>query len=62
MSALGGDSQNFLRKLVRFLITLGLKILRLFRLKLLFETDISLKGDVNHLKIIKYKLKSYEFA
>jgi len=37
----GVDSQNFLRKFVRFfLVTLGLKILRLFRLKVLFEADI----------------------
>jgi len=28
-----GDSQNFLSKFVRFFVTLGLKILRLFRLK-----------------------------
>jgi hypothetical protein len=39
----GGDSQNFLRKLVRFFVTLGLKILRLFRLKVLFEADV-IKG------------------
>ncbi len=31
-AALGGDSQNFLGKFVRFFITVGLKILRLFRL------------------------------
>ncbi len=37
----GGDSQNFLAKFV----TLGLKILRLFRLKVLF---IALKGNVNY--------------
>ncbi len=36
----GQNSQNFLGKFVRFL---GLKILRLFRLKVLFETDI-IKG------------------
>jgi len=35
----GGDSQN----LLRFFITLGLKVLRLFRLKVLFEADI-IKG------------------
>jgi len=40
---LGGDSQNFLRKFARFFITLGLEILRLFRLKVLFEVDI-MKG------------------
>jgi len=40
---LGGDSQNLLQKFVRFFITLGLKILRLFRLKVLFEADI-IKG------------------
>jgi len=38
---LDGDSQNFLGKLVRFFITLGIKISRLSRLK------VSLKGDVN---------------
>jgi len=38
-----GDSQNFLRKFVRFCVTLGLKILRLFRLKVVFEPDI-IKG------------------
>jgi len=37
---LGGDSQNFLQKVVRFFVTLGLKILLLFRLKALFEADI----------------------
>jgi len=36
----GGDSQNFLQKFVRFFVTLGLKILRLFRLRVLFEADI----------------------
>jgi len=36
----GGDSQSFLHKLVRFLVTLSLKILRLFRFKVLFEADI----------------------
>jgi len=39
-NALGGDSQNFLRKFVRFFVTLGLKILRLNLLKVLFEADI----------------------
>jgi len=34
-----GDSQNFFR----FFVTLGLKILRLFRLRVLFEADI-IKG------------------
>jgi len=33
----GGDSQKFLGKFVRFFLTLGLKILRLFRLKVLFK-------------------------
>jgi len=41
--ALGGDSQNFLRKFVRFFIILSLKILRLCRLKVLFEADV-IKG------------------
>jgi len=40
---LGGDSQNFLHKFVRFFITLGLKILRLFGLGVLFEANI-IKG------------------
>jgi hypothetical protein len=39
----GGNSQNFLGKFVRFFVTLGTKILRLFRLKVLFEEDI-IKG------------------
>jgi len=39
----GGDSQNILRKFVRFFETLDLKILRLFRLGVLFEADI-IKG------------------
>jgi len=39
----GGDSQNFLCKFIIFFVTLGLKILRLFRLKVVFETDI-IKG------------------
>ncbi len=37
---LGGNSQKFLRKFIRFFATLGLKTLRLFRLKVLFEADI----------------------
>jgi len=36
----GGDSQNFLGKFVRVFVILGLKIFRLFRLKVLFEADI----------------------
>jgi len=36
----GWDSQNFLHKFVRFFLPLGLKILRLLRLKVLFEADI----------------------
>jgi len=40
---LSGDSQNFLGKFVRFFVTLGLKILTLFRIKVLFEADI-IKG------------------
>jgi hypothetical protein len=42
-TSLGGDSQNFLRKFVRFFVTLGHEILRLFWLKALFEVDI-IKG------------------
>ncbi len=34
------NSQNFLGKFVRFFVTLGLKILRFFMLKVLFEADI----------------------
>ncbi len=48
-----GDLQNFLGKFVRFLVTLGLKILRLLRLKVVFEEDIikcKLNGDVNYCK------------
>jgi hypothetical protein len=37
---LGGDSQNFLRKFVRFFLTLSLKILILLRLKVVFDADI----------------------
>jgi len=40
---LGGESQNFLCKYVIFLVTLGLKILRLLWLKVLFKADI-IKG------------------
>jgi hypothetical protein len=39
--------KTFLCKFIRFFVFLGLKILRLFRLKVLFETDF-LKGDVNN--------------
>jgi len=39
----GGSLQNFLDKFVTFFVTLGLKILRLFSLKVLFEADI-IKG------------------
>ncbi len=39
----GGDSQNFLRKFERVFLTFGLKILRLFNFKVLFEADI-IKG------------------
>jgi len=37
------DSQNFFCKFVRFFVTLGLKILIFFRLKVLLEADI-IKG------------------
>ncbi len=37
---LGGDLPNFLRKFVRIFVTLGLEILRLFKLKVLSEADI----------------------
>jgi len=53
----GGNSQNFLGKFVRFFVTVGLKILRFFKLKVYFETDIKLKGDVNC--CINYKLPIY---
>jgi len=36
----GGNSQNFLSKFVRFFVTLGLKILRLLRQKIVFKYDI----------------------
>jgi len=36
----GGNSQNFLSIIVRFFVTLGLKILRFLRLKVVFEADI----------------------
>jgi hypothetical protein len=40
----GGNSQNFLEaNLKDFFVTLGLKFLRLFRLKVIFEADI-IKG------------------
>jgi hypothetical protein len=39
----GGDSQNLLRKFVRFFLNFGLKILILFRHKVLPEADI-IKG------------------
>ncbi len=42
-TAQGGDSQNFLGKFVRFFVTLSLKILKLFWLKLLFEANV-IKG------------------
>jgi len=41
--ALGGDSQKVLGKFVRLFGTLGPKILRLLRLKVLFEAEI-IKG------------------
>jgi len=44
---LGGNSQNFLVKFIRFLATLGLKILRLLRLKVVLM-QISLIGNVNY--------------
>jgi hypothetical protein len=37
---LGGNSQNFLSKFVRFFVTLGLKIMRFSRFKVVFEADI----------------------
>jgi len=43
----GGNSQNFLSKFVRFFVTLGLKILRLQRLKVVFEVDV--------IKIMEYQ-------
>jgi hypothetical protein len=43
VKVMGGDSKNFLCKLLRFFVTLGLNILRLFKLKVLFEADI-IKG------------------
>jgi len=50
---LGGDSQKLLTQIRKiFFLTLGLKILRLFRLKVLFEADI-IKG-ITIVLIIKY--------
>jgi hypothetical protein len=43
----GRNSQNFLGKFVRFFVTLGLKILIFFRLKVLFEADF-IKKCVNY--------------
>jgi len=43
IKSLGEASQNFLQKFVRFFVTLGLKILRLLRLKVVFEAKI-IKG------------------
>jgi len=40
-SRLGGNSQNFLQKFVRFFITLGLKILKLLKLRVVFEAYIN---------------------
>jgi len=36
---LGGNSQNFLSKFVRFFVTFGLEILRILMLKVIFEAD-----------------------
>ena len=37
---LGGNSQNFLKRILKIFVTLGLKILIVLRLKQVFETDI----------------------
>ncbi len=37
---LGGNSQNFLKIILKIFVTLGLKILVLLRLKEIFETGI----------------------
>jgi len=63
---LGGNSQNFLCKFIRFFVSLGLKILTLFRLKALLK-QISLKGDVHYCTFYTVKAplsdkKTYEFA
>ena len=57
LASQGGDSQNFLHKFVRCFVTLGIKILRLFRLKVLFEADIK-KGDVNYCEYL-FSVKNY---
>ena len=44
-----GNSQNFLRQICKIFVTLGLKILRLLRQKIVFN-QISLKVDVNYCK------------
>jgi hypothetical protein len=67
----GEYSQNFLGQFVRFFVTLGLKIMRIFRLKV-FLKQMSLKGDVNfcinhkepiffikHLKVTKSFVNSH---
>jgi len=38
--ALGGNSQNFLRRNLKICVTLGQNILTILRLKEVFETDI----------------------
>ncbi len=40
---LGGNSQNFLGKFVRFFVTMGFKFLRLFRLKVLYVAFVITK-------------------
>jgi len=36
----GGDSKNYLKKILNIFVNLGLKILILLRLREVFETDI----------------------
>ena len=48
----GGNSQNFLRQILRIFVTLGLKILGLIRLKVYLK-QISFKADVNYKNINK---------
>jgi len=47
----GGDSQNFIGKFVRFFVTLGLKILRLYRLTVL---KVDFNYCINHKVPILY--------
>jgi len=53
IKALSRNSQNFLRKFLIFFVTLGLKILRLYWVKVVFEADMK-KVYVSYCKNINY--------